>query len=340
MLKLYTDQNYLTPENRMIIFPLLFDLWYLPNSNLLEKYQIVSEIAHCDIVVVPIDIARFDASKSQQKLNDFINKALSLGKKVWLYSGGDYGQSLDANVYTFRLSGFASKLNSQTFILPSFINDPYVFLSKEFRTLAKSQKPQIGFVGHASNAWSKRIKEFVLFLNYNYKRWTKTISTDYQAFYLSTSKRFQYLALLAKNTNIESKFIFRAKYRAGVKTEEQKNKTTAEFFENIEHNPYTFCMRGAGNFSVRFYETLAMGRIPFVIDTDFRLPLSDSINWEKHCIIAQEQHIEKTLIDFHKNISPEDFELMQTNNRKLWKTHLEREAYFLKIHTLFKTTIK
>lgn len=342
MLKIYTDQSYLASENRKFVFPLLFDLWYVPNANLLEKYQIVSVIEDCDIVVIPIDIARFDTTKSQQSLNDFINKALDSGKKVWLYSGGDYGKSISISdrVYTFRLSGFASQLNAQTFILPSFINDPYSSLSKPFRTVGKLQQAQIGFVGHASNSFLKKIKEYLLFLKYNFRRFIGKIQTDYQHFYPSGVKRFLYLKLLEKNPEVITDFIFRNEYRAGVKTEEEKKKTTMEFLENMESNPYTFCMRGVGNFSVRFYETLAMGRIPFVVDTDFSLPLSHEINWEKHCVIAKSNKITETLIHFHQNCSSEDFELMQQNNRKLWQTYLEREAYFLKMYSLFKTDIQ
>ena len=336
MLKLYTDSTYLTPENRKFVFPLLFDLWYLPNANLLERYQIVSNIADCDIAVVPIDIARFDTNKNQKILDRFINEALSLGKKIWVYSAGDYGKSLAHSVYTFRLGGFDSKLNTNTFILPSFISDPYQTLQKKIRFINKLQQPQIGFVGHATKSWTKKAKEFLLHLTYNYQRWAKKVDTDYQPFYPSSNKRYQFLSMLAKNIDIKTDFVFREKYRAGAKTTEQKNKTTMEFFENLERNPYTFCLRGAGNFSVRFYETLAMGRIPFVVDTDFRLPLNDKIKWKNHCVMTKEDKIEETLISFHQRISPEDFELMQINNRKLWQTHLEREAYFSNIYTIFK----
>ena len=340
MLKIYTIQSYLTPENRRFVFPLLFDLWYVPNTELLEKFQIVSEIADCDIAVVPIDIARYDSSKRQQKLNDFIKKASDLDKKVWLYSGGDYGKSLLANVYTFRLGGFATLLDSQTFILPSFINDPYVILAKEFRTLDKTPQAQIGFVGHANNSFVKRIKEYLLFLNYNFKRWIGKIQTDFQPFYSSSSKRYKYLKQLEKSPEVEAHFILRDKYRAGVKTTEKKRVTRLEFFENMESHPYTFCMRGVGNFSVRFYEALAMGRIPFVIDTDFSLPLNQDINWDKHCVIVKADKMVASLIDFHQRISEEDFEIMQQNNRKLWQSHLERKAYFLKVYSLFKAARK
>ena len=336
MLKLYTDHSYLTTENRKYIFPLLFDLYYVPNTNLLEKYQIVSEIADSDIVVVPIDIAYFDKSRSQVKLNDFIDKALDLGKKVWLYSGGDYGQSLSGQVYTFRLSGFDSKMNEQTFIMPSFINDPYATVAKEFKPLTKTARVQIGFVGHANNSSMKIVKEYVLFLKYNFRRWIGKIHTDYQPFYPSGSKRYRYLHLLEKSPLISTNFIFRNKYRAGVKTDEEKKQTTKEFFQNMESNPYTFCLRGTGNFSVRFYETLAMGRIPIVIDTDFRLPLNHEINWDKHCVIVKADKIVETLIDFHQNTNDGDFELIQQNNRKLWESHLNRQAYFTKIYSFFK----
>ena len=133
----------------------------------------------------------------------------------------------------------------------------------------------------------------------------------------------------------KTNFIFRTQYRAGANDTELRKITSKDFFENINANAYTFCLRGAGNFSVRFYETLAMGRIPLVIDTDFRLPLEDLISWENHCIIAAAHNFKQKLIDFHIKITEEDFEQMQINNRKLWINHLNREAYFTEIHSVF-----
>ena len=336
MLKLYTDISYLSPENRRFVFPLLFDLWYVPNANLLEKYQIVTAIEDCDIIVVPIDIAHYDVSKKQQKLNQFINQALGLGKKVWSYSAGDFGQSLNGESYTFRLGGLDSKLNQKTFILPSFINDPYDFLEKDFVPIPKSAMPKIGFVGHASGSVVKWVKEYLLFLRYNCRRLMRQIKTDYQPFYPSVLKRFKYLNVLEQHRPITTHFIFRDKYRAGIKTDKEKNETTIEFFNNMESNPYTFCMRGTGNFSVRLYETLAMGPIPVVVDTNFRLPLNNLINWKNHCVLVKEDKIVESLIDFHQKISVDQFEVMQRNNRKLWLNHLKRDAYFLNIYNFFK----
>lgn len=335
MLKLYTDQEFLTPTYRKQVFPLLFDLWYLPNPDLLERYVLVNTIEECDIAVVPVDIAHYDTTKNQSRFNQFINDALTLGKKVWVYTAGDFGKTLEERVYTFRTGGFDSKLNKSTFIIPSFIGDPYEFLGKDFQTIPKTSQPQIGFVGNAAHSLVKKMKEYLVFLRYNFKRLTHQLHTDFQPFYPSSIKRYQFLQQLMANKNIETDFVLRKKYRAGVKKTEDNKKTTLEFFQNMERNPYVFCMRGAGNFSVRLYETLAMGRIPVVIDTDFRLPLDDTIDWEKHLVLVQEKTLEKQLLDFHRKISEVDFEKMQIENRELWLIKLRRIEYFIQIHDFF-----
>lgn len=332
MINLFTEKSYLTPKNRSVIFPLLFDLHYLPNSNLLQKYKLVESIQDCDIAVVPVDLAHFGSEKT---FDDFVANALKHGKKVWVYTAGDYGKTLYKPVFTFRTAGFDSKLDKNTVILPSFISDPLVLLEQQFKPLSKTDLPEIGFVGHANNSLQKRLKEVLVFLKYRFALLTNRLSTDSQKFYPSSVKRFQLLQILQRQDSVKTDFIFREKYNGGFKNQEDKEKSSLEFFQNIQQNPYVFCLRGAGNFSVRFYETLAMGRIPFVIDTDFRLPLNQIIDWKKHCVIASEKNVVDTLVEFHKNITSQDFIQMQNDNRKLWLEFLEREAYFIKIHTIF-----
>jgi hypothetical protein len=335
MIKIYTDVKFITPANRKTIFPLLFDLCYVMNENLLKIYTLVDTILESDIVVVPVEIGYFYTNKKQQWLHDFIDEANRLKKKVWVYSAGDFGITLNKDVYTFRLGGFHSKLEAKTFILPSFINDPYIVLKKEFRPISKRPIPKIGFVGHANGSLSKWGREFFVYLYHNTKRITKRCFFDYQSFYPSGFRRFDFLLALQKNKLIETDFILRTQYRAGVTSESEREYTTKAFFDNIFNNPYTFCLRGAGNFSVRFYETIAMGRIPLLIDTDIRLPIEGVISWKNHCIIASKNNFTKELIDFHKNITEDEFMQLQINNRKLWLNSLNREAYFSEIHSVF-----
>jgi hypothetical protein len=115
------------------------------------------------------------------------------------------------------------------------------------------------------------------------------------------------------------------------------------FYNNIFNNIYTFCIRGFGNFSVRFYETLAVGRIPVLLNTDCRLPLTDSIDWKKHVVILNESKKEslvKQILDYHNSKSNNEIMIIQKNNRLLWEAYLRRHSFFMKVHDEFTSNPK
>ena len=97
------------------------------------------------------------------------------------------------------------------------------------------------------------------------------------------SLRGRILESLKKNINLEANIIFRKRKDS---RHISKEKYKFEYWNNMLDSPFILCIRGNGNFSVRFYETLALGRIPILIDTDCVLPLSNEIDWNKHCIIV------------------------------------------------------
>ncbi|MDO5981676.1 hypothetical protein [Flavivirga spongiicola] len=344
MIKLYTNTNLLTEENRSFVFPLLFDLCFLKSDFLIKYYKIVTDINECDVVVLPLEYT-YSLKNYKLEKQTLFDKAKEFNKRVWVYSGGDFGYSLkDEKVFNFRLSGFKSKLNTNTIIIPSFINDPYESnLKKDFKVLKKEVFPKIGFVGHAKGNIVKYLKEFSVFIKINVKRVFRKELKDYQPFYPSSVKRAKYLRLLKMSKEIETNFILRDKYRAGAKTQKEKQITTEEFYQNIYNNPYTFCIRGAGNFSVRFYETLAVGRIPVLLDTDCRLPLHNKIKWSNHCLIIDEnrrENIREEVLNFHKNINEDSFIKLQESNRLLWKQILKRDSFFKEIHDVFINKFK
>ena len=107
--------------------------------------------------------------------------------------------------------------------------------------------------------------------------------------------------------------------------QKESHRTTLEFYENINSSDYVVCVRGAGNFSVRFYETLAMGRIPIFVNTDCALPLENEIDWKKHVVWIERKeikHIAEKVKDFHSALSSNDFIDLQNANRTLWNERL------------------
>ncbi len=341
MIKIYTDNYFLEPKFRTKIFPVLLDMYFLNNSEILKYYKIVDELKDANIAIFPIEYS-YALLKYRQNVNIFIKKVKKMDIPIWIYTGGDFGYSVyDKQIYNFRLSGFKSKLSENTITIPSFITDPYKrIINKEFYPISKMDVPIIGFVGHANAGFFKLFIELINFMRINIKRTIFNLYKDYQSFYPSGVKRFKILKKLKSNKKIKTNFILRKKYRAGVKSKIKRYQTTLEFYNNIYNNPYIFCMRGVGNFSVRFYETIAVGRIPVLIDTDCSLPLSETINWESHALIIDSKNeniVDKLLINFHNKICKKDFINMQINNRLLWEKKLKRVSFFIEIHNRFSS---
>jgi hypothetical protein len=95
---------------------------------------------------------------------------------------------------------------------------------------------------------------------------------DFEPFFISAHRRYDLLknleGLSIQNKVFDTNFIYRDGYRAKAKTELDRKTTTQEYYENIKQSTHILCVRGTGNFSVRYWETIMMGRIPIVIDTD------------------------------------------------------------------------
>jgi hypothetical protein len=317
------------------LFPLLEEL-EKDKSAVHKVYSKTPSLANADLALVPMSIPYLIQKGYRKALWSFLKSCEHEGIPVLIFSGGDYGMSLPfKNVITVRLGGFDSSLDENTFIMPPFIDDPYTVLNKEPSLLDLSIPPTIGFVGHSNGSLAKLFKEYFSFLKGNLQRLTGMDPTDSQNFYPSSSRRFRYLKMLEADSNLETNFIHRQKYRAGESKESGRTNTQKEFYLNMESNLYTFCIRGTGNFSARFYETLAMGRIPLVLDTDCRLPFGHRIDWVKHIVRVPEREVRQLsshLLDFHETLAEESTWEIQQANRSLWEKFFQKDSFFLNLH--------
>jgi hypothetical protein len=118
---------------------------------------------------------------------------------------------------------------------------------------------------------------------------------------------------------LKTDFIFRAGFWAPEIN--CKIKARHEYNNNLLANRYALCMRGAGNFSYRFYEALSFGRVPILIDTDTALPFSNIIDWNKHVIFIKQNEIENL-----PELIKQDTRSME-ENRNLWVKYLSVEGY-------------
>lgn len=66
-----------------------------------------------------------------------------------------------------------------------------------------------------------------------------------------------------------------------------------EYLRSIRESMLVLCPRGTGANSIRFFETLSMGRIPVLISDDVMLPFERDINYDEFILRIAEQDVEE-----------------------------------------------
>ncbi len=143
------------------------------------------------------------------------------------------------------------------------------------------------------------------------------------------------LGLLADDPRITTDFVIRDRYRAGLRDPAERgdrsHPTASEFFANIRANGYTLCVRGGGNFSTRLYETLCLGRIPVVVDSDQLLPWRDVVRWDELAVVVPASDLGSLpdrLVEHHRRLEGDAFGAAQLRCRQLWQERLSVAGFF------------
>jgi len=314
----------------------IFDSAQLKEWGIGDGINLVSITSEADVVLLPYPINYY----FNNNLSDYLVKYNKLCEKnnikAFGYISGDFGQSFQEykNITYFRMGGFKSQLNAKNIGLPAALSDQHLrlFGTDEISIRGKNNKPVIGYCGYSNISQIIRAKDSLIYLYENIRRlFNDPQRKDFETIFPSGYFRSQILRDLEKHNAIVTNFIHRKKYRAGAISEFQRKITTLEYYNNIRESDYIVCIRGRGNFSIRFYETLMMGRIPIFIDTDCILPFSNHINWKNHVVWInwEDRHrISPIVAQFHKRITDTDFIELQKRNRNLWKEILNLKWIF------------
>ena len=346
-MKIYIAHKEIPIQNKKSLFiltrPFLKeDVWQL-NMETFKKYNLSEEIIEyeldinqADIVLIPFSVNFYFKYNKQSFLNDINLICQSRNIKAYAYVGGDFGIEFPeySNIIYYRQGGFKSQLSNKNKGFPVGLSDHFQRLFKLENPIPTQKKifPLIGFCGHATVSYTKRFKEILKCLIENAKRFfKKPLGKVYEPLFASAYERALLLNSFEKSDKVKTNFIFRKHYRGGALTEEQRIATTLEYYNNILESDYVLCIRGAGNFSVRLYETLMLGKIPIFVNTDCLLPFEDKINWKNHVVWVEwedRKNIVQRVADFHANLSTDEFVHLQINNRKLWKETLSTNNIF------------
>lgn len=344
MYKLFYPQSHYNTSFRRQTFPLLKP--FIKGNDFSDEARkamygiseqdvaFVNNLETCDIAILPMSWNYYVKTKQQAKAIRFLKTTQDLNKPTWVVMLRDVGLNFPdfPHVKLFRQSGYRSTVPVWHVGLPVFISDP---LKEQYNTNTVferpySENPTVGFCGYATSDVVLALKtKFKVGLK-NLGYYLKLHSQEPEMLLAAAQWRYKILKRLEAYSTIKTNFIYREKYRAGSQSAAERAVATQEFFDNIKDSDYVVCVRGAGNFSVRLYETLAMGRIPVFVNTDCILPLADEIDWKQHVVWVEPSNIDNigdVVSVFHKKMDQEQFVKLQLNNRRLWVENLGLKGF-------------
>jgi len=257
----------------------------------------------------------------------------TLGKKTVVFVGGDFSfktHIADDRMIVLIGSQYKSQLGDNEIIVPPFTEDP--FDQGEILPLPQGERPRVGFCGWASfpNKWQQivaHIKKVGWKIGASVTRRTELLARQRGLLY-----RIAGIQALRSDSRIDTSFIIRSSFSAHSNSiSVDPVVARREFVENMTANHFSFAPKGDGNFSVRFYEALAFGRIPVLVDTDMALPLEHVIPYEK-CIVR----VPHTDIDRVGDYVVEAFAVFgeqgiigaQKEARTIYRSMLRYDAFF------------
>lgn len=351
-LKLHTDLNLIkvgNPVELLIPFIGLYDKEGEPGSITYGRFNEylkigkslfeLTAIEDCDICLLPIFYDVLENQREfEKKIAPFIKKVEAHNKKVLIFVGHDVLNIRIPikNAIIFNSAINKSKRPENVFPWPHFFED---FIEKynngNLNLRKKSEKPIVGFCGYAPPLNTTIGREKIvgmIKLAANYlgllQRFPNRIAHSYRArsiIGLMRSKK------VVPNFRLKSNFAFGPDGMNTGNTGESNVDFRRGFVENILESDYTLCIRGLGNNSIRFFETLCCGRIPVFVNTDSTLPFEDLIDWKNLCVWVEEKDIDNVgdvVQRFHEQISEEDFINLQRKLRSIWEEYLSPVGFF------------
>lgn len=348
-LKLYTDKSHYIPEMRSAYLTgILKALW---NDHTPEKrreiygaradlFELVDSPEDSDVCLLPMTWNYYLNHNRIEQARQFAQRAQQAGKEIIVWSEGDYGVRVPIdNAVLFQLTINRSQRARREYALPPFFADNVTLYrdgKPQFRQ--KAARPIVGFCGQAASpllkliAWRLRsLKHWAMYRMGREKYLSPPIHPP-------IALRSRVLKLLSQSRSIDANFVIRDRYRGGVSPAmEQANPhetVKQDFIDNLDASDYIVCVRGTGNWSKRFYETLNWGRIPIFVDTDCILPFDFAVDWKRYCVWVERHElpfIAEKVADFHAALSPDDFRDLQQACRQLWLDRLSIDGF----HTHF-----
>lgn len=348
VLKLYFDRKYLLKgeEHVEMLYPFLGPWDHHPFVH--KKYEAYVEhgkkyfeptkLEDCDFAVFP---AWWELEKHLSLGEELCEKAAIFNKKVIFFSRTDYYDEVPfENAVIFRTHLHKAQQKKNEFAYVGGFEDLVDYYNKgQLVVRAWQDVPVIGFCGHV-DAMSQ--KDWLLvWANEFLVKYIPGLACLFKSkARLSKKLRQRVIRRLKSSSLVQMDDLVQEGYFGSAFEGQQQllanqyEVNRRRFYDNMFHSDYALCMRGAGNFSHRFYEAMCMGRIPVFINTGCVLPYNFIVDWKAAFVwielddLYEVKSLDKEIIKYHSSLTEEAFLRAQQHCRSLWQNYLSLDGFF------------
>ena len=319
--------------------------WKIYESEFLfyKKYFKLSlDVKNSDAAFLPLTLNYYVKMDKLHIAKDFIFKSKGNNLKTYIWVEGDHEinfMKYDKDCIFIKYFGYKSDLMRNEIIKPGDLKKDLLFSysDSEVNIRKKNKIPVVGFDGLANYPNQKIfyliLKNLLSKVMYQFNL-TK-INRDHVFPKFLTRKKI--LNSLKKGKNIKTNFNMRSTFAVGSLGLNKQSRS--EFIKNILSSDYTLCYRGSGNYSLRFYETLCLGRIPLFINTDCKLPFENHIDWRDVCLWVEFKditYLSDIILDYHNSLSEKRFIEKQVYCREIWVKYLSKDGFSEQFYNYLK----
>ncbi len=302
------------------------------DGSRVQFFNIEKNPGEADYFLLPHNY--FYAKNDKHYLNSFVELATRHGKKIIVFAYGDSDEKvLIDNVIVLRSSQYRYKKELNEIMVPGLCVDLGSLVGVLVRT--KNQKPTVGFCGWGA---FPSVRTRVTFFLKSVFPYTISLIPRYQ--YMRTKLqgvyfRIRSIAYLRASDRVTTNFLIRTSFSGHQQTIALSPEVARrDYVENITNSDFVLCPKGDGNYSLRFFETLSLGRIPILIDTESILPFEDEIPYDTFIVrvpYAQIHKIASIVSERYRGMDGATYTATQKRAREYFLSHLSYVAFYTRI---------
>jgi len=308
------------PKNEL--FPRTSTHPTLPDTDLISNLKLTSSLENSDYVLVP------HAWRHLKDNPNYLMYLHNLSKEtpILMVNSGDVSPRCNlSNTIELRTFLHPWEKNERKIVLP------YPVKEKIFKIRKWKPKPTISFMGYVPKLGPGS------FLGENIQSLMRPIKSSVYLNRKLSSRKLENLTFV-----FDVKLTKRSSFTA-YSSNPNLEKLLEEYDSDLNSSDYILCPRGAGNTSIRFFESLSAGRTPILVDSGGSFPeIKTKKFWSSNIVTVRlfGNWVNQIIEDWLELSSGDNYEKRQIENNKTFLEELEFNKYLDKLFQRYLITTK